>query len=334
MKIGLIGPGIISIPPVGWGAVEILIWDYYNELKKLGHDVHIINHIRSNESDQSTSDTAYSQLLIQTINDLELDFVHLHYDCLYHILEFLNAKNIAITSHYPYIDKLDKHKSDNYMYIFNYLIRQNKFYNIVITDKDYDMFLKYGANRSRIFKLKNGVKSDDFKFLTKPLLDKTIYLGNISSRKNQSRYQSIQNIDFVGSCADYRFNTSASNYLGNWSRDQVHNNMTNYCNLILISSGEADPLVVKEALVAGLGIVINESAAANLMSKNFISIIPDDKIDNLPYIKHVIDENKEISKNIRDEIRAYGIEQFDISVVCKSYIELISTLSINYVLIH
>ena len=34
MKFALIGPGILSIPPPGWGAVEILIWDYYNELTK------------------------------------------------------------------------------------------------------------------------------------------------------------------------------------------------------------------------------------------------------------------------------------------------------------
>ena len=28
MKIALIGPGIMPIPPDGWGAVESLIWDY------------------------------------------------------------------------------------------------------------------------------------------------------------------------------------------------------------------------------------------------------------------------------------------------------------------
>jgi hypothetical protein len=48
MKIALIGPGIMSIPPSGWGAVEILIWDYYNELTKLNHDVTIINKMRNN----------------------------------------------------------------------------------------------------------------------------------------------------------------------------------------------------------------------------------------------------------------------------------------------
>ena len=36
MKIALIGPGIMSIPPSGWGGVEALIWNHYNELIKRG----------------------------------------------------------------------------------------------------------------------------------------------------------------------------------------------------------------------------------------------------------------------------------------------------------
>ena len=49
--------------------------------------------------------------------------------------------------------------------------------------------------------------------------------------------------------------------------------------MILLSEGEADPLVVKEALIAGLGVVVSECSAANLdLSKQFITIIPNDKI--------------------------------------------------------
>ena len=43
MKIALIGPGIMQIPPDGWGAVEMLIWDYTVVLRELGHRVEIIN---------------------------------------------------------------------------------------------------------------------------------------------------------------------------------------------------------------------------------------------------------------------------------------------------
>ncbi len=33
----------MPIPPTGWGAVEILIWDTKNALEQLGHEVHIVN---------------------------------------------------------------------------------------------------------------------------------------------------------------------------------------------------------------------------------------------------------------------------------------------------
>ena len=32
MKIAFIGPGILPIPPNGWGAVELLVWEYAKEL--------------------------------------------------------------------------------------------------------------------------------------------------------------------------------------------------------------------------------------------------------------------------------------------------------------
>ncbi len=35
MKIAIIGPGIMDIPPKGWGAVEVLIEDYRAELTRL-----------------------------------------------------------------------------------------------------------------------------------------------------------------------------------------------------------------------------------------------------------------------------------------------------------
>ena len=43
MKISIIGPGIMPIPPTGWGAVETLIWDMRNALIALGHEVDIVN---------------------------------------------------------------------------------------------------------------------------------------------------------------------------------------------------------------------------------------------------------------------------------------------------
>ena len=43
MNIAFIGPGIMPIPPDGWGAVEMLIWDYATVLGELEHTGTIIN---------------------------------------------------------------------------------------------------------------------------------------------------------------------------------------------------------------------------------------------------------------------------------------------------
>lgn len=45
MKISLIGPGVMPIPPNGWGGVEHLIWDMYQSLTKLGHEIQIVNEL-------------------------------------------------------------------------------------------------------------------------------------------------------------------------------------------------------------------------------------------------------------------------------------------------
>jgi glycosyltransferase involved in cell wall biosynthesis len=41
MKITHITPGLLPIPPNGWGAVEKIIWAYHTQLLKLGHDSQI-----------------------------------------------------------------------------------------------------------------------------------------------------------------------------------------------------------------------------------------------------------------------------------------------------
>ena len=70
MKISIIGPGIMPIPPTGWGAVEILIWDQKLALEKLGHEVDIVN-------------TKSPVEIVQKINAYRPDFVHIQYCLLY-----------------------------------------------------------------------------------------------------------------------------------------------------------------------------------------------------------------------------------------------------------
>ena len=52
MKIININPGLLPIPPNGWGAIEKIIWDYHQQLLKLGirSDIRFANEVQYDES--------------------------------------------------------------------------------------------------------------------------------------------------------------------------------------------------------------------------------------------------------------------------------------------
>lgn len=322
MKICLVGPGIMPIPPVGWGAVEILIWDYFNELLNQGHDVKIVNKLRHNGREQNDTNSSYCQQLIAEINSGNYDFVHLHYDCLYHILPFLTCKKIGITSHYPYIDQPDKHMSDGFTPIYNFLTTNTQIYNFVLAQKDLDFLLKHCSNSNNIIKLENGVNVGAFNFKqTGDNVGRTIYLGKVSDRKGQNKYDKLSNIDFIGPNG-----MGLSNWKGEWTRTEVNNNLTQYGNMLLLSNGEADPLVIKEAFAAGLGVVINATSGKNLIENEFITIIDDDKMDDLAYIQNAIDKNRTNSIRLRDKIRQFATTHYAWSKILQDYVTHIASL--------
>jgi hypothetical protein len=90
MKITLIGPGIMPIPPTGWGAVEILIWDTKTALEAIGHEVQIIN-------------TKDARQIINEVNDFRPDFVHIHYDEFIEIYPYIQYKVLQHAVLYLYV---------------------------------------------------------------------------------------------------------------------------------------------------------------------------------------------------------------------------------------
>ena len=97
--------------------------------------------------------------------------------------------------------------------------------------------------------------------------------------------------------------------------------MTEYGNLVLLSDGEAHPLVCMEALAAGLGVVVSEWGNANLdRSKDFITVIPESKVNDIEFVEKSIIENREYSISHREEIREYA-KQFDwMNIIQNHYI--------------
>ena len=291
MKITLVGPGIMPIPPTGWGAVEILIWDSKNALEDLGHEVQILN----------TKDYRH---IINGINSFVPDFVHVHYDEFIDIIPYIQYPN-AITSHFGYLER--PKMFGGYINVANQFrdVQPNVFCLSSGIEKVYN--LMFDVPKENTYVTPNGVNTNNFEFESEAKYpDRSIYLAKIDYRKRQHLFQNIDSLWYAGNLADNNFDRN-KNYLGEWSKEKLYKELTNYGNLCLLSDGEAHPLVCMEAFCAGLGVVVCEWGKANLdLDKGFITVIPEDKINDIEFVESEIVKNREYSITHRDEILEYS----------------------------
>jgi glycosyltransferase involved in cell wall biosynthesis len=304
MKICIVGPGIMPIPPTGWGAVEIIIWDYKQILEKLGHEVIIVN-------------TKDPREIINICNSHKPDVVHVQYDEHYMVGDSFDCDNVIMTTYFAYADQVDKHDG-YYRSIFDGMLSLKRARMFVISPSIRDRYLERGFDPNRIEVVSSGVRDDLFSFKGEcEYPDKSIYLAKIDYRKRQHLFHNIPDLYFAGNIADDRYNKN--NYLGEWNKDYLYENLTNYANLVLLSDGEAHPLVCMEAMSAGLGLVISEFSTANLdLSLPFIDVIPESRMHDIEYISEVIKKNREKSISMRKEIRDYVISNFSWESVIKN----------------
>lgn len=320
MNIALVGPGIIEIPPKGWGAVESLIWDYATELGELGHGGIIVN-------------TPDQEQILEELKSDNFDFIHVHYDVFYPLMDSIretcpNSK-LAISSHYPYIDQPHMHRRDGYDKVFDFLIKNKKYYIFCISKKDYETFKNAGADESKLLLSENGANHKRFTYRSSAVKsNRSLYLAQIYHRKKQWIYQSIDSIDFVGRNTNTTSFDPNINYLGEWSDDYKREHFTDYANLVLLSDGEnGTPLVVKEAIINGLGVVISKYAAHDLPNDlPFVTVIPDDKLEDIDFVKQKIEENRKVSLPMRDKIRQFGIKNFSWESLVKLYVQNIEKM--------
>lgn len=314
MKIVLVGPGILSIPPPGWGAVEILIWEYSLELKQQGHEVVIVNPIRKNPTDQLPN-TPYSKALIQEINGHQADVIHIHYDCLHYIIPFIKCPRVCISSHYPYIGNTKEY--GGYHSIFHSLCQNHRHFIFAISKKDYEVFKTYAVYPEKVYYTPNGTTYVEP--LDRPglYLDKSIYVAKVEPRKKQHVYCCLPNIDFYGKCDDTAFR-SLSCYKGEKEHGELMKLIREYGSLVLLSDGESDPLVLKEALIAGLPVVTN--CHSGMPELPFLDIIPDDKLQDMKYIDGVLEKSRQKD---RTGIKEYA-SQFEWKNVVERYISILN----------
>ena len=304
MKIAIIGPGIMPIPPTGWGAVEILVWEQKLALEELGHEALIIN-------------TQSPVEILQQINGFRPDFVHVQYDDFVEIVPYIQYP-CAITGHFGYLEQPNRGDYYGPRVAKKFAdIKPNVFClseGIKITYKSV-----MGFSDDNLFVTPNGVNLNAFRTTSDPEFpDRSIYLAKIDYRKRQHMFQSIDSLWYAGNNADNRFDTE-KNYLGEWSKDVLHDHLTEYGNLVLLSDGEAHPLVCMEALAAGLGVVVTEWGKANLdETKEFITIIPESKVSDIEYVEQKIIQNRKYSLQNRKEIVEYA-KQLEWKQVIKTH---------------
>lgn len=291
MRISIIGPNS-PIPPVGWGAVESLIWDMKLTLTDMGHKVQIIN-------------IGDPQQILNMLNEFSPDFVHINYDDWVVLYEYINYP-CAVTTHFAYIERPEM-MGPYKQRVFDLFekIKPNVF---GLSDGINQIYYNLSSiPQDKLFLNPNGVNLNLFNFTTSPKYkNHSIYLAKIDDRKRQYLFQGIDSLWYAGNIADNKFDTS-KNYIGEWSKKILYRNLTNYGNLVLLSDGEAHPLVCMEAFAAGLGVVISEWATANLdLNKKFISVIPENKINDIKFIEDTIIENREYSILNREEILDYA----------------------------
>jgi len=312
MKIALIGPGELPIPPNGWGGTEHLMWNYYLQLTKLGHEVVIFNTKNLDE-------------VIHSINGGNFDAAHLHFDVFANIMVHLNCPKKLVTSHYPYLENPEP----QYVWIYDEF-NKSQSHIVCLSNSIRDAFVTRGCQEDKVSVVPCGIDTKSYSIDYDDVLhsDKSIMVGKILPRKRQSFIQRKKlDVHFVGGLEDSSFDTTDSNYLGEQSKKDIQENLTAYANMLLISTGEAHAFVGVEALAAGLGLVVSEQSTGNLdLTKPFITVIPNDKIDDDDYLRQKIKENREISLSMRKEIRQYCFDNFDWSVIIKRYIDIIESI--------
>jgi glycosyltransferase involved in cell wall biosynthesis len=292
MRICFIAPGEIEIPPKNWGALENVVWSLSQELEKLGHEMLIVNEIDINDTHQK-------------IKKFNPDVLHLHYGKHWELMPQFNCKKIATSydGSFEVSNQFHEFITRKYLYDCSFFC---------LREFEKDFFLNIGISPSKTKIIPLGTNPDSFKInLSNPSKkDRSIYLGKIDDRKRQFCFQKKGiPIDFVGPNASPKFDPLDESYLGVWTEKEKFENLTEYGNLVLLSVSENGnpPLVCLEAMCAGLGIVVSEASNEGIdLNRKFISVIPEDKINDLQFLKEQIDSNREYSIKNRSEIIEYG----------------------------
>jgi hypothetical protein len=313
-KIALLGHGTNDIPPKGWGAVESLIWTYYQELTALGHYVKIIN-------------TMDNDAIVGYLNAHPWDIIHIHDDALINLVpELKHSGLIVLTSHYPAIhdrsvwdDKATGYNFETVVInpLLHYIKQTNHIVVGALCQKDRDTFVAMGVPPDQIFLMVNGASAKEIACDNRPTNGLTICLAQMSDRKRQTALFGIPSVVFYGPSP---IPVTDPGYKGEMSSSERNRTLTDYENMVLLSTAEASPLAIKEGLMAGLGLVLSEAVASEIEMKPWITVVPESEIWNKEYVQAAILKNRVITKGLKQEIRKDAMDRWNWPILVQKYV--------------
>lgn len=319
LRIAILAHGNMDIPAAGWGAVESLIWEYYKGLTAAGHNVTIIN-------------TQKTNVMVEYINAHNWDYIHIHNDILINIVpRLLHEGLIIFTSHYPCINNPSVWKDsisgyDYLEFIMTPLLLQmqtdDRLHVGALSEKDFDAFEKFQIPKTKLMLMKNGMPVEKYHLEAIPLFpERIICLAQICDRKRQYLLTNIPEVWFAGPVID-------TNCLSWWDdkhprnlgemREEKYDLLTHFGGAVLLSEYEnGTPLAIKEALAAGLGVVVSDGVAHELKKSDgsplwpWVTIIPEDKVHDTDFVALKIKENVALSLPLREQIRKEAKDIWD-----------------------
>jgi autotransporter strand-loop-strand O-heptosyltransferase len=293
MKIVNVTPGLIPIPPNGWGAVEKIIWEYHNNLLKLGHDSHI--------------------KYLNEINPNEYDIVHIH------------VANLAIEAHkrgIPYYFTMHDHHTylhgkDSQLFTENYKAIQNSILSFVPAnylvnyfDLNNIMYLSHGVNtklfepgdtnEQSILCVANNGYADDVTYDRKGFLpaievaeELNLPITICGPTKNNKLFFDKNKVDYDKLTVKY--DLTEEELISEYKKHTI------FLHLSELEAGHPN-LTLLEAMASGLVVVGTLESDVNI--KGFMKVSKDVKTA-VAAVNVLINNYNDIQSNSLDSVKSY-----------------------------